>query len=87
MPSSKNYKRNYREEYDRYQGKPAQKKRRAKRNSARRTLAKQGRVRLGDGMDVDHKNTNPNDNSKKNLRVQKKGTNRSFPRNKKAGKK
>ena len=87
MPNSKNYKRNYRQEYDRYQGKPAQKKRRAKRNAARRKLAKQGRVRLGDGMDVDHKNTNPNDNSGSNLRVQKKGTNRSFPRNKKAGKK
>lgn len=87
MPNSKNYKRNYRQEYDRYQGKPEQKKRRAKRNAARRKLAKQGRVRLGDGMDVDHKNTNPNDNSGSNLRVQKKGTNRSFPRNKKAGKK
>lgn len=85
MPSSPNYKRNYREEYDRYQGKPSQKKRRAKRNSARRKLAKQGRVRLGDGMDVDHKNKNPNDNSSKNLRVQKKSTNRSFKRNKKGG--
>ncbi|MCP5414344.1 MAG: HNH endonuclease [Chromatiaceae bacterium] len=87
MPNSKNYKRNYRQEYDRYQGKPEQKKRRAKRNAARRSLMREGRVKLGDGMDVDHKNTNPNDNSKKNLRVQKKGTNRSFPRNKKAGKK
>lgn len=87
MPSSKDYKRDYKAEYEKYQGKPAQKKRRAKRNAARRKLAKQGRVKLGDGMDVDHKNTNPNDNSGSNLRVQKKGTNRSFPRNKKAGKK
>ena len=87
MPSSKNYKRNYREEYDRYQGKPDQKKRRASRNAARSKMAKKGRVKLGDGMDVDHKNTNPNNNSDKNLRVQKKSTNRSFPRNKKAGKK
>lgn len=79
--------RNYRQEYDRYQGKPEQKKRRAKRNAARRKLMRSGRVRLGDGMDVDHKNTNPNDNSSKNLRVQKKSTNRSFARNKKAGKK
>jgi len=79
-------KRNYRQEYDRYQGKPAQKKRRAKRNAARAKLKKQGRVRLGDGMDVDHKNTNPNDNSSGNLRVQSKSSNRSFKRNKKAGK-
>lgn len=78
--------RNYREEYDRYQGKPEQKKRRAKRNAARRKLTKQGRVRLGDGKDVDHKNTNPNDNSNGNLRVQSKSSNRSFKRNKNAGK-
>ena len=64
-----------------------QKKRRAKRNAARNKLKKEGRVRLGDGMDVDHKNTNPNDNSKKNLRVQSKSKNRSFARNKNAGKK
>ena len=83
-PQNKN--RDYAKEA-RWAAQPEQKKRRAKRNAARRKLAKQGRVRLGDGMDVDHKNTNPNDNSGSNLRVQKKGTNRSFPRNKKAGKK
>ena len=87
MPNSKGYKRDYRKEYDNYHAKPEQKKRRAKRNAARRKLAKQGRVKLGDGKDVDHKNTNPNDNSAKNLRVQSKSANRSFPRNKKAGKK
>jgi len=79
-------KRNYRQEYDRYQGKPEQIKRRSNRNKARRKLAKKGRVRLGDGMDVDHKNTNPNDNSDKNLSVKTKGSNRSFKRNKNAGK-
>jgi len=50
-------------------------------------MEKAGRVRLGDGMDVDHKNTNPRDNSKGNLRVKPKSANRSFPRNKNAGKK
>jgi len=79
-------KRNYRQEYDRYQGKPEQIKRRSNRNKARRKLAKKGRVRLGDGMDVDHKNTNPNDNSDKNLSVKTKSSNRSFKRNKNAGK-
>ena len=46
-------KRNYRKEYDNYQGKPEQKKRRAKRNAARSKLAKAGKVRKGDGKDVD----------------------------------
>lgn len=78
--------RNYRQEYDRYQGKPEQIARRSSRNKARRKLAKQGRVRLGDGKDVDHKNTNPKNNASSNLRVQSKSTNRSFKRNKKAGK-
>jgi len=87
MPSSKNYKRDYKKEYANYQGKPSQKKKRAARGRARYKLMKEGRVKLGDGMDVDHKNTNANDNSSKNLRVQSKSTNRSFPRNKNAGKK
>lgn len=85
MPSSPNYKRNYREEYDRYHKKPSQKKRRAKRNAARAKLMKKGRVKLGDGRDVAHKDNNPNNNSGKNLGVQSKSKNRSFPRNKKGG--
>ena len=36
-----------------------------------------GRVRKGDGKDVDHKDRNPENNSKKNLRVESKKTNRS----------
>ena len=80
MPSSPNYKRNYRQEYDRYQGKPAQKKRRASRNKANRLVGK-------NGMDVDHKDGNPLNNSRKNLKVKPKGTNRSFPRTKTAKRK
>ena len=89
MPSSKNYVRNYRQEY-------ATAKRRkevaagsngdnAKRKAARRKLQSSG-VNVA-GKDVNHKNGNPKDNSRKNLNVQTKKTNRSFPRNKKAGKK
>jgi len=85
MPSSKNYIRNYREEYDRYQGKPSQKKKRAARGRSRYKLQKSGRVRLGDGMDVAHKDDNANNTSTKNLKVQSKKGNRSFKRNKKAG--
>lgn len=87
MPSSPGYQRNYKEEYANYQGKSDQIAKRSSRNKARREMAKEGKVRLGDGMDIDHKNTNPKDNSKGNLRVQSKSANRSFPRNKKAGKK
>jgi len=87
MPSSKNYKRSYRQEYDRYHASPEQKKKRASRNAARSEMEAKGKVRKGDGKDVDHKNTNARDNSKGNLRVQSKSANRSFPRNKNAGKK
>ena len=86
MPSSKNYVRDYKQE-GKYESTPAQKKKRASRGRARYKLMKQGKVRLGDGLDVDHKNTNANDNSPSNLRVQKASDNRSYPRNKHAGKK
>lgn len=78
--------RDYKKEYQNYQGSEEQKKRRASRGRARYALMKKGRVRLHDGKDVDHKNTNPNDNSASNLRVQSKSENRSFPRTKNAGK-
>ena len=79
--------RNYRKEYDRYQGTAQQKKNRASRNAARRTLTKVGAVKKGDGKDVNHRNGNPRDNSRKNLQVTTKRANWSFPRNSRAGKK
>lgn len=87
MPSSPNYKRNYKQEYKNYHASPEQKKKRASRNAARATMVAKGKVRKGDGKDVDHKNGNANQNSGGNLRVQSKSANRSFPRNKNAGKK
>ena len=87
MPSSPNYKRNYKQEYKNYHASPEQKKKRGSRNAARSEMEKSGKVRKGDGKDVDHKNTNARDNSKGNLRVQSKSANRSFQRNKNAGKK
>lgn len=87
MPSSKNYKRNYSEEYNRYQGKPEQRKKRSKRVQARREMEKAGKVHKGDGKDVDHKNGNPRDNRKSNLSVKSKSSNRSYARTKTAGKK
>jgi uncharacterized membrane protein (UPF0127 family)/nicotinic acid mononucleotide adenylyltransferase len=72
--------RDYRKEYANYQGKPEQVERRSSRNKARRKLEAQGRVRRGDGKDVDHKNRNPLNNGDGNLRVRKKEHNRSFSR-------
>lgn len=73
-------KRNYKKEYENYQGKPEQIKNRAARNKARSEMAKEGKVRKGDGKDVDHKNGNPRYGKKSNLRVQSKSANRSFSR-------
>lgn len=70
-------KRNYRKEYDNYQGTEKQKKNRAKRNKVNRLMKRLGRIRKGDGRDVDHKDGNPNNNSMKNLRVVSKSHNRS----------
>jgi hypothetical protein len=75
--------RNFRREYDTYQGTPEQKKRRAKRNNARRKLMREGRVHKGDGKDVDHKGGISKGNSKSNLRVVSKSKNRGFKRSKK----
>ena len=78
--------RDYKKEYANYQGKPAQVKKRASRNTARATLAKGGAVKKGDGKDVHHKDGNPKNNKRSNLAVTTKAKNRSFPRNSRAGK-
>jgi hypothetical protein len=59
-----------------YNAKPEQKKRRAQRNKARRMLEREGKVRKGDGKDIDHKDHNPHNNSRSNLQVQDKNVNR-----------
>lgn len=84
MPSSPNYKRNYKQEY------ATAKKRKevasgsggdnAMRKKARRIMEKKGAVKKNDGKDVDHRNRNPKDNRKGNLRAVSKTSNRSFSR-------
>jgi hypothetical protein len=76
--------RNYKKEYQNYQGQPSQIKKRSLRNKARRKLEKQGRVHKGDGKDVDHKTpiSQGGGNAPSNLRVQSDNANRSFPRDK-----
>jgi hypothetical protein len=79
--------RDFQKEYKNYQGTPEQRKKNDSRKAARRKMEAAGKVKKHDGKDIDHKNGNPKDNSTKNLRVVSKSTNRSFPRNKNAGKK
>ncbi len=62
-----------------YNASEEQKTRRAQRNAARRVMEKEGKVKKGDGLDVDHKKHKARgklDNSKGNLRVMDKSKNR-----------
>ena len=70
--------RDYKKEYASYHSKPEQKKKRAKRNAARRQAEKAGKVKKGDGKDIDHKKPlrSGGTNGKKNLRVRSKSANR-----------
>lgn len=70
-----------------YNAKPAQKKRRASRNKARRQMIKAGKARKGDGKDVGHRNGNPMDDRASNYRMETKKHNRSIKRTAKARKK
>ncbi len=78
--------RNYKKEYASYQGKPSAIAKRVSRDTARRAMQKRGIVKKGSGMDVDHKDGNPMNNNKTNLRAVSKFKNRSFARNKNGGK-
>lgn len=69
-----------------YDKSPKRMKANAARKRARHKMEKLGLVKKHDGKDVDHKNGNPNDNRRTNLRVQKASKNRSIKRNSKAGK-
>lgn len=71
-------KRNYKREYEKYHKKDDQKKKRAQRNTARRRAEKEGKVKKGDGKDVDHKKAlrNGGSNAKSNTRVRSKSANR-----------
>jgi len=52
-----------------------------------RTNYKAGKVRKGDGKDINHKDGNALNNSPSNWQVQSRKANRSYPRTKNAGKK
>lgn len=76
--------RDYRKEYDTYQGTEQQKKNRAARNAARAKMMKAGKVHKGDGKDVSHLKAFDKGGSNKNgVRVESASTNRSFKRDSK----
>jgi hypothetical protein len=70
--------RNYQKEYNEYHSTPKQKKRRAARNAARQIMIASGAARKGDGKDVDHKDRNPQNNARKNLRMTSQKRNRGW---------
>lgn len=71
-------KRNYKKEYRDYHSKPEQKRKRAQRNQARAEAERDGKVRKGDGKDVDHKKPlrSGGSNKKSNTRVRSRSANR-----------
>jgi len=76
--------RNYRREYDLYQGRPDQIKKRDMRNAARAKMMKAGKVHKGDGKDVAHvKALDKGGSNGDGLRVESKSVNRSFKRDSK----
>jgi hypothetical protein len=75
--------RNYKKEYENYDGTPEVKKKRAQRNKARRILEREGVVHKGDGKDVDHKTplSKGGTTVRSNLRPKPASANRSYKRN------
>jgi len=73
--------RNYKREYETYQGKPEQIKNRAMRNAARAKMVKAGKAKKGDGKDVGHVVAlDKGGSNKSGMRMVSKSANRSFDR-------
>ena len=75
--------RDYKKEYENYDGTLAVKKKRAERNKARRIMEREGVVHKGDGKDVDHKTplSKGGTTVRSNLRAKPASANRSYKRN------
>ena len=85
MPYMTNGKRDYKKEKKHYEDKhPERVKKRVENNAARREAIREGKAKVGDGKDVDHKTplSKGGSNAKSNLRVVSASSNRSFARNK-----
>jgi len=79
----KNGKRDYKREVALYTSKPEVVKKRTEQNAARQQMIKDGKAKVGDGKDVDHKRpiSKGGTNAPSNLRSVSKSANRSFSRN------
>lgn len=71
--------RDYKREYELFQGKPEQIKKRAERVKARRMMEKAGLATKGDGKDVDHIRPlkSGGTSTRSNLRMRSRSANRS----------
>mgnify|MGYP003146458171 FL=1 len=74
-------------EYERHGSKPAEKKKRAARNTARRRAIRSGKIKKGSSMDVHHKDGNPKNNSQSNLVLVPRSQNRNKSPGRPKGKK
>ena len=84
MPYANKADRNYKQEYENYDGTEMVKKKRAERNRARRIMEKAGKVSKGDGKDVHHvKALSKGGSHKDGLKVTSATNNRSFDRDSK----
>ena len=68
--------RNYKKEYTQYSGKPKQKKERASRNLARKTMIDKYGFQACQNKDIDHIDHNPLNNKISNLRIRSIHSNR-----------
>ena len=69
--------RDYKSDYAKFQSSTEAKKDRASRNKIRRELLRTGRVKKGDtSVEIDHVDSNPRNNSPKNIRVIPRSKNR-----------
>jgi len=70
--------RDYKHEYNRDQASRGAKQDRAARNNARRQAIREGRVKVGDGKEIDHKKplSRGGSNARSNQRVVSRHTNR-----------
>lgn len=83
MPSSENYKRDYKQEYKKQGASSKAKKQRARNNKARQDAIRKGKVKKGSSKDVAH--TKPG--AKGDTFIQSRSENRSIPRTKTAKRK
>lgn len=82
MPRMKNGKRDYSQQRE-YNASPEATAKRVANNAARRQAMAEGKARVGDGKDVDHRTplSKGGTNARSNLRVVPRSENRSFARN------